>query len=346
MSRNLRGQRESNPKPTMYPPLSNRRKSAHIATPAARTAGLSRREFIPACLGLGLSGLALPLGNAHTASPAADGAWQIGCYTRPFDAHDLRSALDGIAEAGFRHCGIMTARGKSWVVLTAETTPEEAALVGAEIRQRGLKCLSVYGDYAVKPAVAGNIRALQRLIEHCAACGSPDLLLGGVGEDSLQTPYYEAIREVCDFAVSRGVRLTLKPHGGQIATGPQCRRKIEQVGHRNFRLWYDPGNIFYYSDGARNPVEDAATVDGLVVGMSAKDFRPPKDVMVTPGQGQVDFARVLARLRQGGFTRGPVMVETVAQGDRKQVVAATRKAREFLEALVRGELTDSPSPAR
>ncbi len=325
---------------------SHRGESNRNATPTAGTARLSRREFIPACLGLGLSGLALPFWNAHSASPAEAGAWQIGCYTRPFDAHDLRTALDGIAEAGFRHCGIMTAKGKSWVVITADTTPEEAAQVGAEIRQRGLKCLSVYGDYAVKPAVAENIRALQRLVKHCAACGSPDLLLGGVTEDSLQTPYYEAIREVCDFAASCGVRLTLKPHGGQIATGPQCRQKIEQVGHRNFRLWYDPGNIFYYSDGARNPVEDAATVDGLVVGMSAKDFRPPKDVMVTPGQGRVDFARVFAQLRQGGFTRGPVMVETVVQGDLKQVVAEVHKAREFLEVLVRGEPAAGPGPVR
>ena len=53
--------------------------------------------------------------------------------------------------------------------------------------------------------------------------------------------------------------ITVKPHGGLNATGPQCRKLIEQVGHRNFTLMYDPGNIFYYSDGELNPVEDAKT---------------------------------------------------------------------------------------
>ena len=57
--------------------------------------------------------------------------------------------------------------------------------------------------------------------------------------------------------------MSVKPHGGQNATGPQCRKLIEQVGHKNFRLWYDPGNIFYYSDGNLDPVDDSATVDGL-----------------------------------------------------------------------------------
>lgn len=306
----------------------------------------TRRKFGIELLQLGLATTTWSASHPGRTSEPGMAVWSIGCYTRPFDAHDLRTALDGIAEAGFRHCGIMTAKGKSWVVITADTPPEEAAQVGAEIRQRGLRCLSVYGDYAVKPVVAENIRALRRLIEHCTACGSPDLLLGGVTEDSLQTPYYDAIREVCDFATGRGVRLTIKPHGGHIATGPQCRQKIEQVSHGNFRLWYDPGNILYYSDGSRDPVEDAATVNGLVVGMSAKDFRPPKDVMVTPGQGQVDFARVFARLQQGGFNGGPVMVETVAPGDLKQIVAEARKARVFLEALVRGESAAGSSPLR
>jgi hypothetical protein len=34
-------------------------------------------------------------------------AYQIGCYTRPWDQHDYRVALDGIAEAGFKYAGIL-----------------------------------------------------------------------------------------------------------------------------------------------------------------------------------------------------------------------------------------------
>ncbi len=294
----------------------------------ARTRPLtSRREFL-------LAAAMLPWAAGCATSRPAQAAYQLGCYTRPFDAFDYRTALDAIAEAGFQHCGIMTAKGKSWVIITADTPPEAAARVGLEVKQRGLKCASVYGDYPASADLAANVQALQRLVEHCVACGSPDLLLGGVGDETLREPYYRAIREVCDFAAAKGVRLTIKPHGGQIATGPQCRQAIEWVGHRNFRLWYDPGNIFYYSDGARNPVADAATVDGLVVGMSAKDFRPPKEVLVTPGTGQVDFAAVFARLRQGGFAGGPVLVETTAKGDLKQVTAEARQAREFLARLL------------
>ena len=85
-----------------------------------------------------------------------------------------------------------------------------------------------------------------------------------------------------------------------------------------------------------DPVDDAATVDGLVVAMCVKDFLPPKVVDVTPGDGRVNFTRVLARLRQGGFTSGPLIVECLAKGDRAFVVGEARRARAFLGKLTAG----------
>jgi sugar phosphate isomerase/epimerase len=242
--------------------------------------------------------------------------------------------LDGIAEAGYNFAGIMTAKGKSWVIITCETPLEEAARVGEEVRKRGLKALSLYGgDPPVARSLQAGIEGLKRLVDNCAACGAPHLMLGGTADEKLQADYYKAVAECCDYAAARGVGLSVKPHGRLNATGPQCRRIIEQVGHPNFRLWYDPGNIYFYSDGRRDPVEDAATVDGLVVGMSVKDYRHPKEVMVTPGTGQVRFREVLARLQHGGFTRGPLIVECLERGDAARVTAEARKARKFLEEL-------------
>jgi sugar phosphate isomerase/epimerase len=297
----------------------------------------SRRSFCKHAAVLAASS-AWPL----VSDEAPPSEWQIGCYTRPFDQHDYRVALDAIVEAGFKYAGIMTAKGKSWVMINPETTPEEAAQIGAEVKQRGLKTASVYGDFRIAESVEGSVPGLRRLIDHCVACGSADLLLGGTSEDKQYELYYKTIAACCDYALEKHVRLTIKPHGGQNATGPQCRKAIKFVDHRNFRLWYDPGNILYYSDGARDPVEDAATVDGLVVGMSVKDFRPPKEVILTPGTGVVDFPKVLARLRRGGFRQGPLIVECLAAGDLAAVTAEAKKARAFLEQLVQ-EVKAPPS---
>jgi sugar phosphate isomerase/epimerase len=286
----------------------------------------NRRGFLRGAVGL--------LGGAALAQRTS--GWQIGCYTRPWDQFDYRTALDGIAEAGYKHAGLMThnAAGKVTTVISLETAPEGAAAIGEEVRKRGLDTISIYaGDFGVARGLPDGIAGLRRLIDNCAACRCPALMLGGTGKAELTAPYYKAVAECCDYAASKGVGLSVKPHGGTNATGPECRKLIETVGHRNFRVWYDPANIFYYSKGAIDPVNDLPSVDGLIAGMSVKDYRPPNAVMITPGTGLVNFPRVMALAKKGGFTSGPLVVECLDR-EGEGLTGEARKARRFLEKLI------------
>ncbi len=299
---------------------------------------VTRRGFLRHTLQLGAAGLLAR--HVSSASPQAtsehkkSGVWQIGCYTRPWDKYDYKVALDAIAEAGFQHAGLMTTKSETGLVISTTTTPEEARQSGEEARKRGLHIPSVYGgDIPVGESLQAGINGLRRLIANCAAAGARTLLMGGTGARELYDAYYKAIAECADYAAEKSVGITLKPHGGLNATGPQCRQAIEKVGHKNFTLWYDPGNIYYYSDGKLDPVTDAATVDGLVTGMCVKDYQHPKNVLVTPGTGKVDFRAVLSRLKKGGFTHGPLVIETLAPGDLAETLEQAKKARKFLEEV-------------
>ncbi|MEZ5402588.1 MAG: sugar phosphate isomerase/epimerase [Bryobacteraceae bacterium] len=279
-------------------------------------------------------------GAAALAAPVAlaqKGGWQIGCFTRPWDQVEYRSGLDAIAEAGFRYAGLMSHKGKTRTVITVGTTLEEAATIGEELRKRGLAAISVWGaDFGAAKGEAAGVQGLRRLIDCSAACGSPALLLGGTGKPELAGPYYKAVAECCAYAESKGVGLSVKPHGGGNATGPECRKLVESVGQRNFRIWYDPGNIFHYSKGALDPVDDVPALNGLITGVVIKDWKPPIGVMITPGTGNVRWREVMARARKGGFTSGPLVVECLDRGEGSSLVAEARKARRFVEELVAG----------
>ena len=303
---------------------------------------LSRREFLGKTVRLGTAGLSATCAatSSTLAKKKSGDPWQIGCYTRPWGQHDYRVALDAIAEAGFKYAGLMTAKSKTGLVISVSTTIEEAEQVGEEVKKRGLAIPSVYGGgIPVEKSLKAGIEGLKKLIDNCAACDAKNLLMGGTGNEKLYKPYYKAVAECCDYAAEKGIGISVKPHGGLNATGPLCRKTVEMVGHENFRIWYDPGNILYYSNGELDPVADATTVDGLVVGMCVKDYKHPKEVLVTPGTGQVDFPEVLAKLKKGGFISGPLVVECLERGDLKQTLAEARKARRFLE-----ELTGQKSP--
>jgi sugar phosphate isomerase/epimerase len=285
---------------------------------------LSRRHFIEKVV-LATTSVAL-------LSASKTSRWQIGCYTRPWAEFDYLTAFDGIAGAGFKYAGLMTC--KSGLVISKDTSAAQAVKIGEEANARGLKIVSLYGgNFDVSKSVTEGLAGLKSLIDNAAFCGSPNLLLAGIAEPELAVNYYKVVAECCDYAAEKHVGISVKPHGPLNSTGRECRPLVENVGHKNFRLWYDPGNIYYYSDGKISPVDDAADVDGLVAGMSVKDFRMPKDVNVTPGTGMVDFPGVMARLRQGGFKRGPLIVECLAVGDVPFINAEAMKACQFLEEL-------------
>ena len=308
------------------------------------SARIDRRCFLKAA---GVGTVALTTGTLTQAASEPSG-YTVGIYTRPWDRFEYRVALDAIAEAGFKHAGLMTTKTEGRrLVIDATTTVEDAAKIGEEVTKRGLSIPSVYGGgIPVQKSLEEGIAGMRQLIDACAAAGAKSLLMGGIGKESLVATYYQAIAECCDYAAEKKMPITVKPHGGLNATGPQCRKWIEKVGHKNFDLWYDPGNVFFYSNGELDPVEDAATVDGLVrTGMCIKDFdmvdkdgKPTRDVWLTPGTGRVDFPKVLARLRKGGFTSGHLVIECVTRAnpdDPKALLEEAKKARVFVEGLIK-----------
>jgi len=284
--------------------------------------GILAAPFVPA------------LASASPSDSENSGEWKIGCFTRPWAEYDYRVALDAIADAGFAHVGLMTAKTKNGLVISLESTIEEVLQVRAEVSQRDLNTPCVYAGNFPLTTIENAIVGLHKLVDYCAVVGSATLLLAGAGNPNLQARYYKAIAESADYAAEQRVAIALKPHGGETSTGMQCRQRIQVVGHKNCRLWYDPGNIYYYSDGKLNPVAEVAALDGMVTGVCVKDYMPPKNVMVTPGDGLVDFPALIERLIRGGFTRGPLLIETLTPGDRPALLKEAKRARRFIEHSV------------
>ncbi len=299
---------------------------------------LGRRRFVRqlgALGGLAAAGLEPDLMAADEPATSRDSSWQIGCFTRPFSEFTYSETLDAIAAAGFASVGLMAVKLPSGTVTLADANEAQLGAIRDEAAKRKLVIsVTYYGGPPVKNSLTEGIEGIRKLISNCQQTGCAAIVLGGTADESIKTAYYEAIAAVCDDAAEKNVMLVLKPHGGLNATGPQCREIIRKIDHPAFRLWYDPGNILYYSEGAIDPLVDVESVAGLVTGMCVKDFVPPRDVAVNPGTGRVKFPELMKRLKAGGFRSGPLVVETLAPGDLATTTANARAAREFLEKLV------------
>jgi sugar phosphate isomerase/epimerase len=140
------------------------------------------------------------------------------------------------------------------------------------------------------------------------------------------------MQDAAPYAQERGLKLVLKPHGGASGASEEILRCMDKVKHPNFKIWFDAGNIIYYT--GKDPVEQLRPIANQVTGFCAKDCGKEKgDVFIQFGTGKVDFSAVFTVLKNAGFN-GPVMVECCALGDTPEIVTANAaKNREFLEKV-------------
>ncbi len=299
-----------------------------------RAQTLSRRHFLAHSAAVGAAAILVRPALAQAAQGPAyfqDRGWLIGCWTRPWAKEDYRVGFDAMAEAGFKYVGFSGANTPTKRVIGVNTTVDEAALAGEEARKRGLTVTNIYAGGLALEKGPENLR---KMIDNCHAAQAWSVLLSSVSPEATYEQSCRTIAECCDYAAEKQIAIVLKPHGGTTGTAPQMRDAFQRVNRKNFTLMYDPGNVFFYSEGKIDPAVDCEAIRGVVTGMSVKDFRAPKDVALTPGTGQVDFAAMMKKLHAAGFTHGPMLIECLAPGDLPATLAEAKKAKAFVEQLL------------
>jgi L-ribulose-5-phosphate 3-epimerase len=255
--------------------------------------------------------------------------WPLGCFNRPWVKWSYDDALDGIAAAGYKVTGLLTGQ-KDEAFTSSAATPEYLDGLKKRIAQRGLTANMTAIRFKPDGALADNIADLRQQIENAARLELKFMLTFGVDKPEHYENFYRLMADAAAETDKRGIRLVLKPHGGGSGASEEILRCIEKVAHANFKIWYDAGNIIYYT--GKDPLTELDPIAKHVTGFCAKDCAAPKaEVMSQFGTGKVDFKGVFAKLKSLGF-QGPIMVEGVKVGATAEETTANARAnREFLE---------------
>jgi sugar phosphate isomerase/epimerase len=261
-------------------------------------------------------------------------SWPIGCFNRAWTNWSYDDALDGIAAAGYKLTGLLsTHRGEAFTA--SEAKPEYLAGLKRRITQRGLAVNMTAIHFRPEAALADNIADVRQQIENAARLELKFLLTFGVDGPEHYEDYYRLMADAAAQAEKRGLQLALKPHGGVCAASADLQRCLDKVGHPNLKIWYDAGNIIYYT--GNDPLKELEPIARQVTGFCAKDCPGPKgEVMSQFGTGKVDFKAVFAKLKAAGFN-GPIMVEGARVGATAvETTANARVNREYLEHALAG----------
>jgi sugar phosphate isomerase/epimerase len=258
--------------------------------------------------------------------------WPIGCFNRPWTKFKLTyvDALDAIKAAGYNLSGLLTPTRGIDPLTGADATPEYLDAIKKKIAAIGVRANMAALRVLTKGDLAASIADLRKQIDNAHTLGLEFLLTFGVGNPAEYPTYYRVMADAAAYGKERGLKVVLKPHGGGSGASEEILRCMKEVNHPNFKVWYDAGNIIYYT--GKDPIAELEPIVQHVTGFCAKDCAGQKsEVMVQFGTGKVDFVGVFRKLKAAGFN-GPVMVECCEIGATvEETTASARKNREFLE---------------
>lgn len=289
---------------------------------------LTRRDFILTSSAVTAAAL-LPLGARAAEKKSDPKRWVVGCFNRPWQKWGYDEALDGIKAAGYAWTGLLTA-SKTEVLTAANATPDYLSSLKQRIAARGLKvnmaALRIKNDLPLAEAIADT----RQQIENAGSMGAEFALTFGEARQAREEQYYKILADASAFGQERKVKVVMKPHGGSSSASGEILNAIKKVGHPNFSIWYDAGNIIFYT--GKDPVAELEPIAQHVTGLCAKDCDKQKgEVMMQFGAGKVDFAGVFKTLKKAGFN-GPIMVEGTKIGATAQETTENARAnRLFLE---------------
>lgn len=258
----------------------------------------------------------------------------IGSTTRPYNKLLFSEACERIAAAGYTDVAVFAHDRE--IPVDSGSSADDVALARSAAENAGLKPSMLLGRTHLDLGLAEATDDYKRLIDNAASLGTSWILELGTSKEEQYADYPKLMAAVVDHAQGAGVGISLKPHGGISLTAQELIDLHDQVDHPAFRISYDPGNIIFYTWGEVCPEQEVELVASRSSTLIIKDCTlegENRDVMVTAGDGLVDFPFVIEKMQAGGF-KGPMYVECVGATEPDDVDRELKRTLSFVQGLI------------
>jgi sugar phosphate isomerase/epimerase len=242
---------------------------------------------------------------------------QLGIWNLNWSHFTFEEGLAGIRATGYDLISLYPQHSDG-PCYTEEMDKEAISTLKQRLEDCGLTCAMLM---AVNPVTSG-VDAANRRIDMAVQMEVPYLCATGTWEwvkfleerkpeaqlEAEHRAYVEAYQQVAPYALEAGVAITLKPHGGNSATGAILKRTIDDVGSPAFQASVDAGNVRFYE--GIDPVADVGPILEHARTVCLKDHSGARGNANFPiiGDGGVDHPALFKKLHDAGFD-GPMLIE-------------------------------------
>lgn len=149
--------------------------------------------------------------------------------------------------------------------------------------------------------------------------------------------FKQGLRQAVKEAAAANIMLSIEIMDTEfIGTITRCMEYIEEIRSPWLQIYPDLGNLSRWTD---NPVEELKLGWPHIVAIHLKDTQPNVFKCVPFGEGTVDFAGLLSKIKEWEYS-GPFLIEMWADNeketDRKEAIHQIRLAKEWLSERAGG----------
>ena len=263
---------------------------------------------------------------------------RLGIFAKTFARPNLAATLDAVAASGL-DCVQFNFACAGLASLPEKIELGVASMIAGELLRRRLSVAAVSGTFnMIDPDPAkrrDGLRRLEQVAANCTVFAAPIITLctgtrdpqniwrAHPDNDSAEAwqDLLVTMEEAVKIAERYDVCLGVEPETGNVVnSAKKARRLLNELGSPLLRIVLDAANLFRPGDGARMEeiLNEAFDLLGPDIALAhAKDFRDGAEFAhVAPGQGMLDWARLLRRFKAAGY-KGPLILHGLAEEEVK-----------------------------
>ena len=260
---------------------------------------------------------------------------RLGFCSNAFTRHDLAFAIDAVADAGYDAIEVLCDRPHHWPGDPDHTDPERIRGLAARIAKRGLTVGNVNANTAVGfypievpenvfgPSLCSDeprersdrLEHVRGAIELARALGAPciSITAGAAGTDRpperALSILEDSLTQILRWAEGGAIRVGIEAEPGLlIERSDEIARLCDRIGHRLLGFNLDVGHCVVAGE---DPAEVIREHGPRIWHLHLEDIRDRKHFHRIPGEGEVDFAAIVAALDEVDFD-GTASVELYA----------------------------------
>jgi sugar phosphate isomerase/epimerase len=174
-----------------------------------------------------------------------------------FDGYELEAVLQGLAKTRSKSIILCCIDGFTKHVIPEEMSEEEWQAGKDLVEKYGLSYYGLFGHCNLSDPA--DLEKLKKRIRYTRFMGG-DYIDTNAGPEGQEKGFFENLPQIVELAEELDVLVCLETHGDMLISGREAVKVFDKVKSEHVRVSYDPANVYFYTRGAVDPIEDVKHV--------------------------------------------------------------------------------------